>query len=206
MKQIFIFLVGMLMFQVVGSPIRSELGGIAEEDDINLPVNLWTWPDRVAPKCSYNPQSEWVPEEDVWYVRIASNGYVSSDPNNLDGKSFSEESFHQISVSWYVAGRFMLLEPGEYLLSYDYICETPSYDITFFLLFYAPSGSKWRYDRAQIVSEQSREDRGWYKSQTHSFSITEEDTLVGFWLAPRSKADDSNEADIWNMWLEKIKE
>ena len=206
MRNILFAVCFVLSLCAVAEPVDSLLASrgcdMEETEEI---VNLWTWPQEMACLEYKGKTSVWTPDASKWYASMSNQGYISSDPGNPRGNWFEEDSFHVQFRSWYLMGRYLYLEPGAYVLTFDYCCETYVNNVNVELLLYQESGNGFVYSR-KLTLNPTRLDRGEYKSAICTFVVPADINLVGFWIGPTSDDDARDDADIWNVWLEKIGE
>ena len=115
MKKLYILLLLSECFlPAVSSPVRSNMGGeeVSRIED-DAPVNLWSWPTDLL-FYSASPSTIWTPQLNVWYGRIAENGYslVRSSPYG----EFDNESVTTIFQTGYSLGVFLPIFSGHYIL------------------------------------------------------------------------------------------
>lgn len=110
-------------FVALASPVRSELGGIAERDDIEQTENLWAWPTEVVDSANYgihSPTTVWNPEIGKWYDCCSVNGYVAGQQWRKwqdAGEAYADAVETAVVAGGYTYGVFLGLEPGEYSLT-----------------------------------------------------------------------------------------
>jgi len=113
---LFAAIVGLGLFAF---PVRDSLSARMNADDEESgPQNLWVWPTEAIPpkgQGNINPNYVWTPRIGVWYYRIAANGYLLKDNNNLI--DWWESGVTTSFGSGYSAGAFLPLEAGVYSIS-----------------------------------------------------------------------------------------
>lgn len=185
---------------ILASPVRSSLGGdkVATIEDGEVP-NLWVWPTDyiglsfAGPKAPHN----WQPG--IWYLRVADNGYTTAPS---EGYSFSDNSFHNMCGGGYSMVQFFALEEGEYSISYDYLCETPTDNADLLVREYIDYGAGWVYGgaiRTYLVWREVFEDR---KSEQKTFTIPAA-TMVYICITGYNSVGRRG-CDVWNVVLNKI--
>ena len=197
-----ISLIGSVLAETVDSLLASRGCDMEETEEI---VNLWTWPQEVAYLQNASRGTVWIPDGSKWYSNMSNQGYVQSYPSNLNGNWFAADSYHVCFHGWYLMGRYVYLEPGPYVLTYDSCCETYTDNVGNEFLAYKESGDGFIFSR-QLAQKRNIVDRGEYKSTIVSFVIPSDISLVGIWMGPTSNSETRNEADIWNVVLIKVEE